>query len=49
MPFRDAHEQIAAQVRARTFEPAAEAPSRIAPGPADVAKAVASARARLST
>jgi argininosuccinate lyase len=48
MPFRDAHEQIAAQVRAGTFEPPADAPSRVAPGPADVAKAVSSARARLN-
>jgi argininosuccinate lyase len=48
MPFRDAHEQIAAQVRAGTFEPPAQAASRVAPGPADVATAVASARARLS-
>jgi argininosuccinate lyase len=47
VPFRDAHEQVAAQVRAGTFEPAGEAPPRVAPGPADVAEAVAVARARL--
>jgi argininosuccinate lyase len=48
VPFRDAHEQIAAQVRAGTFEPPNEDAPRVAPGPADVAAAVAAARARLS-
>jgi argininosuccinate lyase len=48
VPFRDAHEQVAAEVRAGTFE----APSpgdRLAPGPGDVHEAVAAARRRWST
>jgi argininosuccinate lyase len=45
--FRDAHEQVSAEVRAGTFEPSAESPSRVAPGPADVPAAVAAARKRL--
>jgi argininosuccinate lyase len=47
VPFRDAHTLVAAQVRAGTFEPPAAAP-RFAPGPADVAAAVAAARERLA-
>jgi argininosuccinate lyase len=47
VPFRDAHEQVAAQVRAGTFEPPAASP-RPAPGPGDVRAALAAARARLS-
>jgi argininosuccinate lyase len=47
VPFRDAHEQVAADVRAETFEPPTASPKRVAPGPADVAAAVAAARARL--
>jgi argininosuccinate lyase len=47
VPFRDAHEQVAAEVRAETFEPPAESRSRAAPGPAAVAVAVAAARTRL--
>ncbi len=47
VPFRDAHEAVAAQVRAGTFEPPAAAP-RFAPGPADVRGAVVAARERLS-
>ena len=47
VPFRDAHEVVAAQVRAGTFEPPAAAP-RGAPGPADVGAAVAAAKERLS-
>jgi argininosuccinate lyase len=46
-PFRDAHEEIAAQVRAGTFEAPAVSLPRVAPGPVDVAGAVAAARARL--
>jgi argininosuccinate lyase len=55
VPFRDAHEQVAAQVRAGTFEPpdgagpAAAAELRLPPGPSDVAAAVTAARARLLT
>ena len=47
VPFRDAHEQVAAEVRAGTFEPPETEPPRIAPGPANVAAAVQVARARL--
>jgi argininosuccinate lyase len=47
VPFRDAHAAVAAQVRAGTFVPPAAAP-RVAPGPADVAAAVASTRERLA-
>ncbi len=45
VPFRDAHEQIAAQVRAGSFE-APEAGRRAAPGPGDAVAAVVAARAR---
>jgi len=45
VPFRDAHEEIAAQVRAGTFEPPA-AGARPTPGPGGVAAAVDAARAR---
>jgi argininosuccinate lyase len=48
LPFRDAHEQVAADVRGGTFEPPAGTLPRAAPGPADVRDAVASARERLS-
>jgi argininosuccinate lyase len=47
VPFRDAHEQVAAEVRAGTFEAPAAA-ERTAPGPGDVHEAIASARARWS-
>jgi argininosuccinate lyase-like protein len=43
VPFRDAHEQVAAAVRAGTFEP-----PRSAPRLGDVAAAVAAAKARWS-
>ena len=50
LPFRDAHAQVAAQVRADTFSSdvsAAESVSRRrSPGPGEVASALASARAR---
>ena len=46
VPFRDAHEQIAGQVRTGTFEPQEPRP-RLAPGPAVVSAAVAEARARV--
>ena len=48
MPFRDAHEQVAAEVRAETFEPLEGSATRHAPGPEDVAGAAAAARARLA-
>jgi argininosuccinate lyase len=47
VPFRDAHERVAAQVRAGTFEPPAAAP-RQAPGPGGVRDAIAAARARIA-
>jgi argininosuccinate lyase len=47
VPFRDAHAAVAAQVRAGSFAPPAAVP-RLAPGPADVAAAVAAARERLA-
>jgi argininosuccinate lyase len=46
VPFRDAHEQVAASVRSGTFEPPAAAP-RPAPDPGGVHEALAAARARL--
>jgi argininosuccinate lyase len=45
--FRDAHEQIAAQVRAGTFEPPDEPAPRPAPGPDGVHEAIAAARRRV--
>ena len=44
MPFRDAHEQVAASVRDGSFEAPAAAP-RAAPGPGGVREAIAAARA----
>jgi argininosuccinate lyase len=46
MPFRDAHEQVAGDVRDGTFEPPDEVSPRHAPGPGDVRAAVAEARIR---
>src|SRR4051812_27673462 len=43
VPFRDAHEQVAVEVRTGTFEPPQDAAPRVTPGPAAVAAAVASA------
>jgi argininosuccinate lyase len=48
VPFRDAYEQVAAGVRAGTFEPPAEPAPRPAPGPGGVHEALAEARTRLS-
>jgi argininosuccinate lyase len=45
-PFRDAHEQVAGEVRDGTFEPPDQVPRRQAPGPVDVHAAVAEARSR---
>jgi argininosuccinate lyase len=47
VPFRDAHEQVAAQVRAATFV-APDAGHRAAPGPGNLAAAVAEAKARFT-
>ena len=47
MPFRDAHEQVAGEVRDGSFEPPTKAAPRLAPGPADVHAAVTAARSRL--
>jgi argininosuccinate lyase len=46
MPFRDAHEQVAGEVRDGTFEPPADMPPRRAPGPGDVRAAIQEARTR---
>ncbi len=46
-PFRDAHEQVAAEIRAGTFAAPSAAP-RPAPGPGGVHEALADARARWS-
>ena len=47
VPFRDAHEQVAASVRDGTYEPPASS-ARAAPGPGGVREAIAAARARLA-
>jgi argininosuccinate lyase len=46
VPFRDAHEQVAAEIRAGTFEPPSQAAVRLAPGPGGVRAALADAKAR---
>jgi argininosuccinate lyase len=48
VPFRDAYEHVAAQVRAGTYEPPGEPAPRPAPGPGGVREALAEARTRLS-
>ena len=47
VPFRVAHEEVAASVRDGAFEPP-QPEARVAPGPADVRAAIAAARTRLS-
>ncbi len=47
VPFREAHEQVAAQVREGTYEPPQPA-LRPAPGPGGAVDAIAAARARLT-
>jgi argininosuccinate lyase len=49
VPFRDAHERIAAEVRAGTFAPPSEAATRGAPGPGGVAAALEDARRRFGS
>jgi argininosuccinate lyase len=46
VPFRDAHEQVAAEIRAGTFEPPAESAFRLAPGPGGIRTALAEAKVR---
>jgi argininosuccinate lyase len=48
IPFRDAYERVAAQVRAGAFEPPAEIAPRRTPGPVGAAAALAEARARFA-
>jgi argininosuccinate lyase len=48
VPFRDAHERVAGEVRDGTFEPPVASSPRATPGPSDAAAAVAAARDRLS-
>ncbi|MEP6976506.1 MAG: argininosuccinate lyase [Thermoleophilia bacterium] len=47
-PFREAHEQVAAQIRAGTFEPPQDATPHPAPGPGGMRQALSAARARFS-
>jgi argininosuccinate lyase len=46
MPFRDAHEEIAASVRAGTFKRPRKSATRAAPGPGGIHEALADARRR---
>jgi argininosuccinate lyase len=48
VPFREAHERVAAEVRAGTFDPPETTAPQVAPGPADVSAAIQAARARLN-
>ncbi len=48
VPFREAHEQIAGEIRAGTFVPPHETPPHPAPGPGGVREALSAARARFS-
>jgi len=47
VPFREAHERVAAEVRAGAFDPPATTAPQVAPGPADVSAAIKAARERL--
>ena len=53
VPFRDAHERVAAEVREGTFaaegDAAASAAARLAPGPGGVREAIAEARRRFAS
>jgi argininosuccinate lyase len=46
VPFRDAHERVAAGVRDGSFEAPAEPAKRPAPGPGGIREALAEARRR---
>ena len=46
LPFRDAHERVAAEIRAGTFEPPAQSAGRSGPAAAGVPAALADAKAR---
>jgi argininosuccinate lyase len=46
VPFRDAHEQVAASVRERAFEAPEAAATRPAPGPGGILEALAEVRSR---
>jgi argininosuccinate lyase len=46
LPFRDAHERVAAEIRAGTFEPPAQSAGRSGPAAAGVLAALADAKAR---
>jgi argininosuccinate lyase len=48
VPFREAHEQVAGQIRAGTFEPPQDATPHPAPGPGGIREALSAARARFS-
>ncbi len=47
VPFRDAHQRVAAEIRERSFVAPDEAPPRFAPGPNSVLEAIVAARSRL--
>ncbi len=48
MPFRDAHERVAAEIREGSFVALGEVRPRFAPGPSSVLEAITAARDRLS-
>jgi argininosuccinate lyase len=48
-PFRDAHEQVARAVRDGTFVPPTNGPPRSGPGPGEIERALADARARFQS
>jgi argininosuccinate lyase len=49
VPFRDAHERVAASILDGSFEPTDETAARHPPGPADVNAAIPAARTRLGS
>jgi argininosuccinate lyase len=48
VPFRDAHERVAAEIRANTFEPPAQSAGRPGPAAAGVLAALSDAKARFA-